>query len=159
MYDTRSFESRILENNFANKKCLCDFLVQINNDFPVELSEKVNFNEYADKIFDLGIILEVSMNENILGILTFYANDLIGREGCYSILGVLKKYRRLGIASKLCQSSFEIMKNNGMKTAYTSTHKDNQKAITFYQNLGFAIDTNRPNWYEYNVSLIKKLEI
>lgn len=157
MNDFNIFEIRIMENSVSNKKRLFDLLLEINKDYPVAIDEKVNFTEYVEKIFNLGIIIESRIDEKTIGILSFYANNIIEKEGCYSLLGVLENYRRLGIASKLFERSFEIMKNNGMKTAYSFTHKENIKAIAFHEKMEFVIDLNRPNQYEYNISLIKNL--
>lgn len=147
----------LAENNNMVKNQILDFLERINNEYPVSLIEKIDFQEYITKVFKFGFILEAKVNNSIVGILTFYANNHREKEGVISLIGVLNKYRRFGIASKLYLKSFEIMKEEGMVKVFTFTHKDNYESIKFHEKLGFYIDPARESNYEYNISLLRKL--
>ncbi len=136
---------RRLEVNALNKERVREYLMSIDREYPVALTDKVDISAYVTKVFDLGIVIEACCENKTVGMLILYVNDDASKEGCYSLVEVSEKYRRLGVASLLFERSFEIMRQNGMTKAYSYTHKHNAVAIAFHQRMGFAIDANRPN--------------
>lgn len=146
-----------LESNQSNVKKMIDVVTLLNNEYPIPLTEKIDIKKYVEKVFTMGNILIAERESEILGFVTFYSNNFEMREGAFSLLGILPSYRRFGIANLLFQESFKIMRSQGMLTAYSFTHKENIKGLSFHLNLGFEIIDKRIGNQDYNISLLKKL--
>ena len=146
-----------LEYTQINKEKLIKIITLLNNEYPIPLDEKIDIVKYVDKIFTRGNILVAENQSEIVGFVTFYSNDLNQCEGAFSLLGVFSSYRRFGVAKMLFIRSFEIMKADGMLTAFSFTHKENFKGLKFHLSLGFEIIKERQVSQRYNISLIKKL--
>lgn len=157
MNNETNFFIKLAENNPVEKNQILDFLRKINNDYPVSLVEKIDFNKYVNKVLDFGFIIVAKLDTSIIGILTFYANNHQNKEGVISLIGVIREYRSQGVARQLYLKSFEIMREHGMTSIFTFTHEDNISSIKFHKKMGFSIDEARESNYEYNISLVRKL--
>lgn len=113
---------------------LLKFLKEIDNDFPTSLSDKVNLNEYVDKILDKAEIIVKRENDEIAGITVFYCNDP-SKETAYAVLtGVRSQYRGRGIATFLKREQIKKVKELGFKKLLFYT--ENPVAQKLYENLG-----------------------
>ncbi len=65
------------------------------------------------------------------------------------ILLVLKKYRRLGLASKLLKFVYEGLAKIEPKIPFISLHvqKVNEAAVNFYKSEGFVVEQDIPDYY------------
>lgn len=134
------------------------FISKIDNLFPVPLSEKVQIDEYCEKILNNGMFI-VAKNENnqIIGVLAGYANDTENKISYISILCILPKYRNKHIGTQLLNKFIEISKENKMEKVFLYTHKDNKNAINFYKKNNFVKDEIlKPN-YNYSITLSKTI--
>lgn len=152
--DFKYFE---LRNQDDDENKLAAIIRKVSNDYPIPITDKVDIDEYAKRILEDGHVIVCEYGKEIVGFVTFYANNLTGKEGSFSLLGILRKFRRHNIASNLFKLSFDIMKSKGMKTAFSYTHKKNIAAINFHKRMGFRIDGLRVTDQSYNISLIKRL--
>jgi ribosomal protein S18 acetylase RimI-like enzyme len=147
----------VLQPNEENKFKLQKLIEELNEDYPIPLVEKINIVEYANKILSLGIVVVCIISNELVGFVSFYANNYTSYEGAYSLLGVAREFREKGIATMLFNKSFEVMRKSGMTSAFSFTHKDNKKAINFHIKMGFKIDESRLTSQKYNISFIRKL--
>ncbi|MGE0090533.1 MAG: GNAT family N-acetyltransferase [Bacteroidales bacterium] len=129
----------------------------MNNDYPIPLVEKIDLNEYSQRILKNGHVVVCKKDSRIVAFVTFYANKHEEKEAAFSLLGVLKQFRKHDIASKLFEISYDIMKSKGMETVFSYTHKENAVAIKFHLKMGFIIDEKRSTNQPYNISFIRKL--
>ena len=79
----------------------------------------------------------------------------------YSWLGgVLKKYRRKGIASKLLDIQIQLSKELGYRKIKLKSHKGHPEMILFLKNKGFRkIKTKKDYWGKGLNAIFFELEI
>ena len=134
------------------------YILSINNEFPVPLSEKTDLTEFVKKVLEKGTIILAIEQKNIIGILAGYVNSIETKEAYVSVLEVKKEYRRKGLAEELINIFEEISIQNHMKMIKLHTHKDNISAIRFYKKIGFEIMENEKANYDYSIVLKKDLD-
>lgn len=125
------------------KSELLSFLKEIDNDFPTPLSQKVNLDEYVDKVLENAEIITKRINSEIAGITIFYCNDFVTLEAHAVVTGVKQKYRRMGIGKYLKEKQIETVKEKGFKKLIFYT--ENPIAERLYKSLGgkvIDIDSN-----------------
>lgn len=66
---------------------------------------------------------------------------------------VTANYRHKGIGTSLLKEAIEYTKENNINKIYLHVEKDNQKAFTFYKNLGFLIAEETNNRLKLCLSL------
>lgn len=122
-----------------NMEVLIKFILAQDITFSPPLSSKVNINEFVQKIMASAIIVKAVLNNEIIGIASFYTNDFISFEGHLTLLTVDEKYRNMGIASALIDKMFEILKEKGMISVDLTTELENENARKLYEKMGFEI--------------------
>ena len=129
------------ENMEKNK--IKEFIFKIDNMFPVPLSEKININEYCDKILKKGIcIVEKDENGDIIGLITGYVNDTENKLAYISTLCILPEYQNRHIGTQLLNKFFEIAKQNKMEKIFLYTHKNNTYSYIFDTSFTHRIYNN-----------------
>ncbi|KAF0981635.1 hypothetical protein FDP41_012292 [Naegleria fowleri] len=63
------------------------------------------------------------------------------------LLGVLPKYRKLGIGKQLMEKIFDIARQNGISTCFLHVQTGNEGAVQFYEKLGFVKVKTLENFY------------
>ena len=136
-----------LDEKYLEK--LNNFLNEIDSDFPIPLSEKVDLFEFSKKILSLGIVFAEFDGDTICGAILFYANDTETKTAYVSVLGVLKSHRKKGIAQRLLSECIKTLSEMDFKTVSLYTHKTNLGAIALYEKNGFKKETDlkRPDDY------------
>lgn len=113
------------------------FLEEVDCDFPISLSSKVNIYEYAQKLFENATIKFHIKNNCILGFIAGYTENLENNIAYVTILAVSKKVRGKGIGSKLVKEFIEECNMKNIRAVHLYTHKTNNNAIKMYEKLGF----------------------
>lgn len=76
---------------------------------------------------------------------------LIGRVAAdeYEIfnLAIRKAFRRRGIATQLVRASLASAQTAGARNSYLEVRASNERAIAFYERMGFQARGRRPNYY------------
>ena len=123
------------------------FLNEIDSDFPIPLSDKVNLFEFAKKVLENGECIAKFDGNIICGAILFYANNEETKTAYVSVLGVKKTHRKIGIAQNLIDEMKKCVKFKNFKTIELYTHKTNYGAICLYEKNGFEKETDltRPN--------------
>ncbi|WP_392887958.1 GNAT family N-acetyltransferase [Eubacterium limosum] len=118
------------------KKNLLRFIHQIDRVFPIPLSDKVNLEDYTEKLLKNAVICAEFDNEQIIGVVAGYIND-ISSIAYISLVAVLPQARGEGVASKLIKEFFEKCREKAYIAVHVYTHKTNHLAIRMYEKLGF----------------------
>lgn len=148
--------SNVQIKNVNNIIELKKFLEEIDLCFPIPLSQKVNFDEYAKKAMEKGINFFAMTENKIIGVCMGYANDQKENIAYISTIAVLPQYRKLKVGQELISAFREYSIQNNMRFIRLFVHKENEVAIQFYKKNGFEkIDVNSN--YEYNITM--QLEI
>lgn len=114
-------------------------LKQFQGCFP-HLKEKIgSLEEYAKKLSAHAEVVVALSEEGTLGLVVYYANDLAGRVGYISLIGVLPEYRRSGYGKLLLDAAASQMQAAGMRTIKLEVDNDNAAAFGFYRSYGFNV--------------------
>lgn len=125
--------------NFISSEELFEFLLLLNNDFSQKLSEKFDLSEYSVKLIKNAVIYSSHYNNQLVGLIAFYANDPNKNNAYLSLLGVTKQYRKMGMASNLFYMSYEYLKNKNFNQIQLEVYKDNVVARDFYGKHNFKV--------------------
>lgn len=146
VYRLATIEDYIIVNSLLRK---------IDESFPISLSVKTNLDELASKYLHSGYVC-MALDDGIpIGMIGFYANDMVGKVAYMSVLGVVEAYQHQGIAKRMVNYSLAICKAKGMTSCFLYTHITNIGAIAMYQKLGFVgeEDPDRP----HDIKFVKEL--
>jgi len=116
---------------------LYDFIVKVDHEFPIPLSDKVNLKDYSLKLYNNGDFYAAISNNNIVGIIAGYNNDYQSKESYISLLALLKEYRGYGISKQLILTFIEASINKKMEKISAYTHQTNTIPINLYTKMGF----------------------
>lgn len=122
---------------FTKTNCdkLYHYLLSVDNDFGVPLSEKANLRLLSEKLLKDGFVLAKLENRRIVSVLCFYANDLINRIAYISIMSSKEIVRGKGYARQLITECIDICRERGM--AKIQCDSINPIAIGLYKSVGF----------------------
>lgn len=118
------------------QKSLLKFIQQIDRTFPIPLSDKVNLEDYTEKLLKNAVLCAEFDNEQIIGVVAGYIND-VSLFAYISLVAVLPQARGEGVASKLIKEFFEKCREKAYIAVHVYTHKTNHSAIRLYEKLGF----------------------
>lgn len=128
-------EIRRLTTSFSDVSIVVNYLRVVDHDFTPSLSSKVDIEQFIDKVSSLGFLYGAFDNNEIIGLICFYCNDIDFKCSYCSLLSVKKEYRSKGIAKQLMQRFIEDSKDNGME--YATIHTNNLQAFDYYKKTGF----------------------
>ncbi|MCD9470814.1 GNAT family N-acetyltransferase [Photobacterium phosphoreum] len=135
--------------SLINRQEFLDFLNLVDLEFIPPLSNKIIFNDYYDKIMEVGNIGCYYVNNKIIGLVIFYDNQDIAQ---ITLVAVDPKYRGKGIASKIINSVL----NEINKSTRIITWESNVRAICLYKKLGFKITKANINKHNVNELIMDK---
>ena len=151
-------EYNVIIANKSEKERVYNYILKIDKEFPVALSEKTDIKEYVEKIFNNGVVVLAKKQDEIIGILTGYLNDAINKQGYISVLEVSDAYRGAGVAKALLNEFEKMASQAQISTIKLYTHKDNEGAKKFYLKNGYKIKNEQAN-YDYSIVLEKNVEV
>lgn len=126
----------VLQNDSSDRERFYQYLLEVNNDFAIPLSNKVNLQEYAVKLLTYGRVLAaVDSSSVILGAIAYYCNNHQAQKACWPFLSVKSQNRGRGYAVKLINRMLLDCKNNGMKLVQCDSV--NPIAVNLYKKMGF----------------------
>ena len=122
-----------------NKETIIEFLKNIDKRLPIPVSEKVDFEQYAEKIINKGQVLAIMQNNKIVSAGFIYCNDNVSKRGYVSLFGTLYGYENSGYGKRILEEVDKVAKENGMNKMGLHTEKSNERAIRFYNRNGYQI--------------------
>ncbi len=128
---------KYLEARKIDKFKIINFLIEMDNEFPIPLSDKVNIEEYVTKLLKSGKIYCALNEENIIGIIAGYNNDFSFYNGYISVLVIDKNYRGRKISKELLYRFINNAELSKMNKIQVYTYKTNIEAIGLYEKFGF----------------------
>lgn len=139
------------------KEKFFDFIKKINYDFPIPVSEKVDLNEYCEKLWEKAELVAEVQDEEIRGLVAGYMNDLENGSAYISLVGVSRDFRNQGLGKKLVHQFVLLCREKQIRSVNLYTHKTNQAAIKMYEGLGFGIDSEGNQNRMDDIHFIKQL--
>ncbi len=135
--------------NLIGKEAFIDFLISVDNDFNPPLNRKLKFDEYYEKICELGKFLCIVERGRIRGMVIYYDNLDIAQ---ITLVAVNRLDRGVGVASKL----LELVVNEAHKPIRVITWRGNDSAIHLYEKFGFNIIGSNVNKYGTNELIMER---
>jgi 1-aminocyclopropane-1-carboxylate deaminase/D-cysteine desulfhydrase-like pyridoxal-dependent ACC family enzyme/ribosomal protein S18 acetylase RimI-like enzyme len=117
---------------------LFDILKKFGDYLPVQLSYKVNLEQYAQKIIERADILFAYQDQDLIGILILYANDFEKKTGHIPLLSISPHLRGRGVGKAMMSRAIARCRSRNITTLSLEVHHENRRAIDFYQKIGFA---------------------
>jgi ribosomal protein S18 acetylase RimI-like enzyme len=118
------------------KEHLLKLLNDVQEDFSPPLSQRVQIDDYADKLLERANIYAIIINENIAGALAIYANDYENCRAYIPFLAVGQLYRDKRIATILISHTIEEIRKLGFKEIRLEC-LENSPAHRLYVKNGF----------------------
>lgn len=126
----------VLQNNSSDRERFYQYLLEVNTDFAIPLSDKVNLQDYAVKLLTYGrVLVAIDSSSVILGAIAYYCNNHQTQKASWPFLSVKSQNRGRGYAAKLINRMLLDCKNNGMK--YVQCDSVNPIAVNLYKKMGF----------------------
>lgn len=123
------------------------FLTKCDTQFSPFLSSRVNLIEYSEKLFLNSTIIHTKENNEIIGIVAFYANNNSLEHAFISLFCVLEQYKGNGIGDRLMNECITLIKTKNFKSIKLEVDTENQKAISFYTKFGFHVEEQNQRSY------------
>jgi ribosomal protein S18 acetylase RimI-like enzyme len=120
-------------------------LKECSNLFSPALSETVNIHEYSKKIFLQSVTFEAWVNNNLIGLIAAYFNDVKTHAAYITNVSIIKEYSGLGLASSLLRMCINHAKLNNFSSISLEVNQSNTPAINLYKKHGFKIIKNEGN--------------
>ena len=133
----------------AGKDSVYNLLLEFSEVFP-HLEEKItNMDEYAEKLSEFACVYTAKKDDDNVGVLVFYANDMKTKNAYISLIGVKKDYEGMGFGKELLTFCEQISQKNGMCILKLEVDEDNTRAIRFYEKNGFVFvsETDHDSFY------------
>lgn len=123
-------------------KCdsLVRFLHEVDADFPIPLSQKVDLNAWAARVLKSGFAFAAVQEGHIVGVAAGYANDVAWRKGFLSVLAVASDARGRGIGETLVAKFEREAALRGMERISLTTHLSNIAARRLYSRMNYTTD-------------------
>ncbi len=128
-------------------------LLSCNKDFSIPLDERVDLNVFSVKIVKYAITFEAWDEQELIGLLGVYFNDLENKMGFINHFSVLGDYRGNGISKILFNKCIDYGNEKKFRSIILEVAKDNKIAISLYIKFGFISKTSK------NGKIIMKKEL
>lgn len=125
--------------NTLSSEELASILLNFDSKYAVSLSKRVNIEEYSRKLFEYSEIISYYREQDIVGIVAMYCNDLKNKIAYISAILVHPRLRGKYVGDLLISKSKEIAKEKGMEILKLEVKKTNYKAISLYNKKGFTM--------------------
>lgn len=112
-------------------------LQNCNENFIPKLSEKTDIAVYSKKIIENSITFEAWVNEELVGLIAAYFNDVKNHSGYITNVSTLNKYAGKGIASQLMK----------MCIGYACEHKFREISLEVFNKNTTAIMVYKKNFF------------
>ena len=124
------------------------FLTLKDSFYDKTIFEENNFNIYIEKVYKSGNIYIVRHNKKTIGLVAFYANDIIKKHAFITMIVIERELQKYGLGKRLIEIVIKDSKCAGMEKLKLCVHKENINARGFYNKLGFK-ETEEANENQY----------
>lgn len=140
-----------------SKSILEDFLNDVDQTFPIPLSNKVRLDDYAQKLITKATLCTEMMDNKLVGLVAGYTENIYENMAYIAVVAILKEYHHKGIATHLLKEFFEICKKKKIVSIHVYTDTKNVGAIELYKKVGFEEYIRQDEPRPLDVHLIKYL--
>ncbi len=123
--------------NKAYHTSIKNHLLKCDKLFKPPLSSYVNIQDYSEKLFKRATNFEAWHNNNLIGLVSVYFNDVRSNVAFISNVSVEADFQKNGIASLLLSRAITHGEKLGFLSIKLDVHRGNINAIALYRKLGF----------------------
>ena len=120
------------------KEALEMFLQEVDHDFPVPLSEKVDLKQYVEKVLQNADIVYKADGERLQGCVIGYCVNSYDDLVYIALVATGKDYRRRGIAAELVKEFIAMAKKYRKRAVHLYAALGANDAINVYKKIGFV---------------------
>ena len=146
---SRQSAELVIGMRHPDRRSLLEFLENVDELFPVSLSEKVNLSEYADKLLSRATLCTCYCRDKLVGLAAGYLSRLENNWAYLAVVGVRPEFQRRGIARRLVQEFIGLCQEKRVSGLHLYTDSTNVGAIRMYEGMGFEVvhpsDDPRPD--------------
>lgn len=139
------------KHNTASQSEILHHLQCVSSAFVLDLSQRVNLEEYSQKLFSLAEREEAWCENELIGLVAYYINSNT-QTAFITNVSVDTKYQNKGIATRLISKVTEFSKDKSLRTISLEV-ADDEKLLKFYTKLGFVVNQKETDCYELTMSL------
>ena len=116
-------------------------LIEFEECFP-DLIERVgSLHQFSNKLSKASIVIVMKCEDEVVGLCSYYSNDYQSYTGYISLIGIKEEFRGNGNGKKLLNYVIDDCRKCGMQQIKLEVNADNNRAISFYVNNGFQIES------------------
>lgn len=132
------FRAFLAENGFCTPKADAYSTHEVDAEFPIPLSQKVDLNDLATKFYEKANLCCRCEQGRIIAMVAGYLEHTTDSLGYISLVATTKDARRKGYSSKLLEEFLGHARNKGLHAVHVYTHASNIRAVGMYRKVGFA---------------------
>lgn len=130
-------ETIIYKTGVASYNEVFTHLLRCSDNFMPPLSNTVDLELYSKKIVENSVTFEAWINNELVGLIAAYFNDLKQETGYITNVSTIKEYHGKGIASQLLNSCINYGKQHQFKVISLEVFRQNISAIQLYKKYDF----------------------
>lgn len=154
------YKYELMDSNAFDKDGLKMFILSVNQDFPIRITDKIDIDDFLEKIKKVGNVYCAYDQDKIIGCAFFYANDERKKNAFLTLFAVKKEYRMCGVGSILFDNMVNYCIQLGFENLQLYTHKTNKIARNFYFKRNFyEIDCDRKNDVKLELKLVGRKDL
>jgi len=123
----------------ASAAAIAAHLRHCDDDFIPRLSDRVNIDEYSQKIAGRAMRFEAWSDGSLVGLVAAYF-DADGRSAYITTVSVDPTYRNRGVASRLLIQCVAHAQERGDSYVLLEVDRQNGPAMDLYKEMGFSVD-------------------
>ena len=140
-----------LQSTMDDCRRLVDYLLDVDEDFGIPLSSKVQIPVYAEKILQNGRVYVIEEDGLFMALICFYCNDSKNHIAYLPILSTKRQARKKGYARVLIQQMIADCREEHMVRICCDSV--NPVAVSLYKSLGFVEDYRKELQHQTKVYL------
>lgn len=126
-----------VENNLTLKQ-IEDYLKEVDDSFPIPLSQKQDLSAFAEKLFEKATICAEIVDGRIVSALAGYTDNVIENRGYMSIAASVKGYLGKGHMTKLIKQFLAIAAEKHLGAVHLYAVPTNTTAVALFKKIGFV---------------------
>ena len=116
---------------------ISDFFKEHDNDYFEKLSDRVDINEYSEKLLESSVQFTLRNDVDLIGLSPCYFNNVEEKIGYISSLTIKDGYRGKKLGSEMIKKIVQYAKTRQFNTVMVKIHYDNHISHNFYIKNGF----------------------
>lgn len=139
----------------ATEKEIWLHLINCNDNFLPPLNQRVNIEEYANKIFERSVTFEAWNKDILTGLIAVYFSLESSVQNAFiTNVSILRESMHIGISSALMKMCIIYTQNNHVQELNLEVFENNSTAISFYRKFNFVEYGRKENFILMKLKVI-----